>query len=161
MCGISGILRFRPDGPPPSRDELRRTLDAMAQRGPDGRGEWSSPGGELLLGHLRLAIIDLSPQGAQPMASADGRFHITFNGEIYNYRELRATLPDGGRSLRTQSDTEVIMALFAREGARAFGRLRGMFGLAIWDDLEQRLTLARDPFGIKPLYYASEGSTLR
>src|SRR5436190_4618940 len=127
MCGISGILRLRADGAPPSRDELGRTLDAMAHRGPDGRGEWISPGGELLLGHLRLAIIDLSPQGAQPMASADGRFHITFNGEIYNYRELRAALPDGGKSLRTKSDTEVILALFAVEGVRAFGLLRGMF----------------------------------
>jgi asparagine synthase (glutamine-hydrolysing) len=161
MCGISGILRRRPDAAPPSADELDRTLDAMAHRGPDGRGTWASLTGDALLGHLRLAIIDLSAQGAQPMASADGRFHITYNGEIYNYKELRSALPDGGAALRTRSDTEVILALFAREGVRAFGRLRGMFGLAIWDEQARRLTLARDPLGIKPLYYASDAGAFR
>ncbi len=160
MCGISGIFRLS-GGPPPAEEELRRTLDAMAHRGPDGRGQWSSADGCALLGHLRLAIIDLSPLGAQPMASADGRFHITFNGEIFNYRELRAALPDRGSGLRTQSDTEVIMAWFALEGPRAFGRLRGMFALAIYDTLERRLTLARDPLGIKPLYYQSDAGAFR
>jgi len=160
MCGISGIFRL-PGGQPPAEEELRRTLDAMAHRGPDGRGQWSSADGRALLGHLRLAIIDLSPAGAQPMASTDGRLHITFNGEIFNYRELRAALPDRGSGLRTQSDTEVIMAWFALEGPRAFGRLRGMFALAIYDALERRLTLARDPLGIKPLYYQSDEGAFR
>lgn len=160
MCGISGIVQ-RTGGPPPSRAELAAMLDAMRERGPDGRGAWAAADGAALLGHLRLAIIDLSPAGAQPMASADGRYRITYNGEIYNYRALRAGLRDGGASLRTQSDTEVILALFAEQGGRAFGLLRGMFALAIWDTVERRLTLARDPFGIKPLYYTTGGDAFR
>ncbi|MEO8505992.1 MAG: asparagine synthase (glutamine-hydrolyzing) [Acidobacteriota bacterium] len=160
MCGINGIFAFG-DGARVGLEELRRTRDAMANRGPDGAGEWLSADSKVGFGHQRLAIIDLSPQGAQPMASADGRFRITFNGEIYNYRELRASLPEAGRSLRTQSDTEVIMALYAAEGTRAFGRLRGMFTAAIWDARERTLVLARDPLGIKPLYYTHDADTLR
>src|SRR5262245_32210206 len=147
MCGISGIFRITKDASPPSPAELAATLEAMRARGPDGRGEWSSPDGDLLLGHLRLAIIDLSPLGAQPMTSVDGRYTIVFNGDIFNYRALRAGLPDGGASLRTKSDTEVILALFALHGAECFSLFRGMFALAIWDAVERHLTLARDPLG--------------
>jgi len=161
MCGINGILRLCPEAPPLALDELRRTRDAMTRRGPDGSGEWLSPDGLLALGHRRLAIIDLSPTGAQPMTSCDGRHVLVFNGEIYNYRELRAELAAQGAKLRTESDSEVILELFAQEGRAALSRLRGMYALAIWDGTERRLTLARDPYGIKPLYYASDGRTLR
>jgi asparagine synthase (glutamine-hydrolysing) len=160
VCGVNGILRLRPDAPPISREELRRIRDHMQVRGPDGFGEWFSSGNEIALGHRRLAIIDLSDAGAQPMASADGRYHIVFNGEIYNYRDLRAELAST-YPFRSQSDTEAILALFARDGVDAFGRLRGMFALAIWDDREKRLLLARDPNGIKPLYYANDGQQFR
>ncbi|MDA8117491.1 MAG: asparagine synthase (glutamine-hydrolyzing), partial [Actinomycetota bacterium] len=161
MCGINGILRLSDDAPRIDRAELLRTRDAMAPRGPDGFGEWFSPSGRIALGHRRLSIIDLSPAGAQPMAWRDGRYRIVFNGEIYNYRELRAELAGRGVEFRSRSDTEVIAALYAREGVAALARLRGMFALAIWDESEGRLLLARDPYGIKPLYYAVAGGTLR
>ena len=103
----------------------------------------------------------MTAAGAQPMASADGRLHAVLNGEIYNFRELRAALEREGRRFRSQSDTEVLLALYAREGAAMLRRLRGMFGLALWDEAEQTLLLARDPLGIKPLYYAVEGGVLR
>jgi asparagine synthase (glutamine-hydrolysing) len=156
MCGINGILRLSPEAPPVDREELRRTRDAMAVRGPDGQGEWLSPDGRVGLGHRRLAILDLSPTGAQPMASPDGRLRIVLNGEIYNFRELRAELERQGATFRSSSDTEVILALYAREGTRMLPRLRGMFALAIWDDAQGELLLARDALGIKPLYYAVE-----
>ena len=161
MCGLNGILRLDPGAPPIDRRELVRTRDAMAPRGPDGYGEWLSPSGQIALGHRRLSIIDLSPAGAQPMAWHGGRYRIVFNGEIYNYRELRADLEGRGVEFRSHSDTEVIVALFEREGVAALSRLRGMFALAIWDEAEGRLLLARDPYGIKPLYYALVDGTLR
>ncbi len=161
MCGINGILRLRPAAPPIEPAELLRTRDAMALRGPDGEGAYFSPDGRIALGHRRLAILDPSPAGAQPMASADGRYRIVLNGEIYNFRALRATLP--GYAWRTESDTEVLLALYARFGSDILPRLRGMFALAIWDESEKRLFLARDPLGIKPLYYtvSADGGTLR
>jgi asparagine synthase (glutamine-hydrolysing) len=135
--------------------------EAMRRRGPDGRGAWRSEDGRIALGHLRLAIIDLSEDGAQPFSTADDRFTIVFNGEIYNYRELRAELAGAGAVFRSRSDTEVIVELYRRHGAAGFRRLRGMYALAIWDSEEQSLVLARDPFGIKPLYVADDGRTLR
>ncbi|MCB1009305.1 MAG: asparagine synthase (glutamine-hydrolyzing) [Acidobacteria bacterium] len=161
MCGICGIFRLRADAPEPDLEELRRVREAMAARGPDGTGEWRSPDGALLLGHRRLAILDLSPAGAQPMASADGRFRIVYNGEVYNFRQLRAELETKGERFRSESDTEVILALWSREGPQGIARMRGMYALAIWDGAERTLTLVRDPFGIKPLYYATEGGCLR
>jgi len=161
MCGINGILRRSANAPPIDPGELLRVRDAMAVRGPDGMGEWTSADGQVAFGHRRLAIIDLSPAGAQPMAAAAGRYHVVFNGEIYNYRELRSELERGGCRFRSRSDTEVILELFAREGVAALGRLRGMFALAIWDATEKTLLLARDPLGIKPLYYADDGRTFR
>ena len=119
----------------PDRDELGRIHAALAPRGPDGEGLWSSPDGRLLLAHRRLAILDLSPAGAQPMSSADGRFTLVFNGEIYNFRELAAELAAQGAHLRSRSDTEVVLELWRREGPRALAKLRGMFALAIWDNL--------------------------
>lgn len=161
MCGINGILRLHDQASPIDRDELIRTRDSMITRGPDAAGEWVSPNGWVGLGHRRLAIIDLSPTGVQPMHWESGRYSIVFNGEIYNYRELRAELERSGACFHSQSDTEVILALYAREGVAMLSRLRGMYALAIWDEQEHRLVLARDPFGIKPLYYAVQNGTLR
>lgn len=161
MCGINGILRLSPDAPPIDRGELIATRDAMAARGPDGCGEWFSPDGRVGLGHRRLAILDLSPAGAQPMTSPSGRSTVILNGEIYNFRELRKELEDAGAVFHTRSDTEVILALWEQEGVAMLSRLRGMFALALWDARGQRLLLARDPLGIKPLYYATEGGLLR
>jgi asparagine synthase (glutamine-hydrolysing) len=159
MCGVNGIVALRTDSAAVSADELRRTRDSMQSRGPDGCGEWLSSDGRAGLGHRRLAIIDLSDAGSQPMSWSAGRYWIVFNGEIYNYRELRAELPDA--PFRSQSDTETILALFARDGVQGLGRLRGMYALAVWDTQERVLVLARDPNGIKPLYYSSDGAHLR
>jgi asparagine synthase (glutamine-hydrolysing) len=161
MCGINGILRLSESAPPIDLEELVRTRDAMASRGPDGEGAWRSADGRAALASRRLAILDLSPAGAQPMASPDGRFHAVLNGEIYNFRELRSALEEDGVRFRSRSDTEVVLALYARQGAGMLGRLRGMYGLAIWDDAEKSLLLARDPLGVKPLYYAIGGGVLR
>lgn len=161
MCGINGILRLRPDAPPLDHYELACTRDAMASRGPDGTGSWVDEGGDVALGHRRLAILDLSAAAAQPMHTRDGRHALIVNGEIYNFRALRRELERDGACLRSSGDTEVVLELLARHGERALGRLRGMFALAWWDGLRRRLVLARDPLGIKPLYYATDGATLR
>ena len=161
MCGINGILRLTDAAPAIDRDELLRTRDAMAARGPDGAGVWISGDGRVALASRRLAILDLSEAGAQPMASADGRFQLVLNGEIYNFPELRRELEGEGVRFRSRSDTEVVLALYARQGAAMLGRLRGMYALAIWDDREKSLLLARDPLGIKPLYLCEEGGCLR
>ena len=133
----------------------------MAARGPDGKGLWVSPDELVGFGHRRLSIIDLTEAGAQPMTSADGRFVITFNGEIYNYRDLRRSLEATGRVFSSQSDTEVLLHLFAEKGDAMARELRGMFAIAIWDSLRRSLLLMRDPYGIKPLYYSDDGRTLR
>ncbi len=133
----------------------------MLARGPDGAGLWIADQHRVGLAHRRLAIIDLSALGAQPMASEDGQFHIVFNGGIYNYPALRDELAGRGYRFRSHSDTEVLLALYATLGAAMLGRLRGMFAFAIWDDRESSLFLARDAYGIKPLYYADDGRTLR
>jgi len=133
----------------------------MHDRGPDGKGEWYSEDDRVGLGHRRLAIIDLSDDGAQPMISSCGRYVISYNGEIYNYRALRAELEQEETRFYTDSDTEVLLAMFARYGTDMFARLRGMYAIAIWDKKKRRLLLARDPYGIKPLYYADDGWTCR
>jgi asparagine synthase (glutamine-hydrolysing) len=161
MCGINAIFAYGSNAPPVSADEVVRVRDAMINRGPDGDGLWLSDDRRVGLGHRRLAIIDLSPEGAQPMASADGAVRITYNGEIFNYRALRAELEAEGRHFATESDTEVLLQLYERDGAAMVGRLRGMFALALWDERKQGLLLARDGFGIKPLYVADDGKTVR
>ena len=152
MCGIAGILTLEP------RQSLRRELLAMQSairhRGPDGQGDWLSPCGRAALAHVRLSIIDLSASAAQPMSAKSGNV-ITYNGEIYNYVELRREL--GEHNFRTTSDTEVILRAYERWGERCVERLRGMFAFAIWDASKQKLFIARDRFGIKPLYYHSSG----
>jgi asparagine synthase (glutamine-hydrolysing) len=161
MCGIAGIVAYRPEAPPVDLEELLTVRDAMAMRGPDGAGHWTSKDGRVGLAHRRLAVIDLSPGGAQPMVTADGRLCITFNGEIYNYRALRKDLSDKGYRFQSTSDTEVLLALFRDRGPDMVHALRGMYALAIWDEETQSLFLARDPFGIKPLYFADDGKTVR
>ncbi|MBZ5555774.1 MAG: asparagine synthase (glutamine-hydrolyzing) [Acidobacteriia bacterium] len=159
MCGIAGVVSL--GRPIADRTGVARLLsDALAHRGPDGGGVWSPASmsaADVLLVHRRLAIIDPGPDGAQPMATPDGRHHIVFNGEVYNYRELRRDLEARGERFFTQSDTEVLLRLLARDGAPSLARVRGMFALACWDDAERSLLLARDRFGIKPLYVASGG----
>lgn len=131
--------------------------DAIAHRGPDGEGAWINPSRNAALGHRRLAIIDLSESGRQPMFYADKRFSITFNGEIYNYLELREDLEKRGFKFKSSSDTEVLLALFAEKGEKCLTELDGMFAFAIWDEQEQSLFAARDRFGEKPFYYAIYG----
>jgi asparagine synthase (glutamine-hydrolysing) len=161
MCGLNGILSYGPQAPAISTDELLRSREQMRARGPDDAGMWVSEDRRVALAHRRLAIIDLSPDGAQPMATPDGRYRIVFNGEIYNYRELQTLLRSRGVALRSQSDTEVLLHLYALEGPEMCRRLRGMYAFALWDAQQQSLFLARDPFGIKPLYLHDDGRTLR
>lgn len=161
MCGINGIFAYHPASSIPKSAELVATRDAMRFRGPDGTGEWWNEEHRLGLGHRRLSIIDLSDRALQPMISADGRYAIVFNGEIYNYPALRVELEAQGVCFRTTSDTEAILHLFARDGAQMVHHLRGMFALAIWDNLKRGLFLARDPYGIKPMYTANDGWTFR
>lgn len=160
MCGIAAIFNYRALGTV-DRLEMRRMLDRMRNRGPDGEGEWYSPERQVGLGHKRLAIIDLSEKGAQPMHSRDGNLVITFNGEIYNYEALRRDLVARGCEFNSSCDTEVILELYRLEGERMVEKLRGMFALAIWDRGKRTLFLARDHLGIKPLYYADDGKTFR
>ena len=161
MCGIAGLFAHGADAPPVDRTALAAMGERMRMRGPDGEGAWVDPAGRIGLTHRRLSIIDLSDAALQPMASADGRRAIVFNGEIYNYRSLRDELAAQGRRFVTQSDTEVLLHLYARDGAAMLDRLRGMFAFALWDADRQGILLARDGFGIKPLYYADDGRTLR
>src|SRR6476620_5079672 len=161
MCGIAGVYAYRSSARPVDRAEVARIRDYMALRGPDGSGDWYSADGRVGFGHRRLSIIDLSLRGAQPMQTADRRLVITFNGEIYNYRALRSKLEAKGYAFRSETDTEVLLHLYAELGHEMVHELRGMFAFGLWDAKEQQLLLARDPYGIKPLYYADDGSTLR
>src|SRR6266536_3437921 len=153
MCGIAGLVTTDPD------KFIGTMLKTIEHRGRDDEGDWTSEeiddtGRRVCLGHRRLAIIDTSRAGHQPMLFADGRYVITFNGEIYNYRELRQTLTANGHRFRTDTDTEVLLAAFAEWGAACLSHLNGIFAFAVWDNRERTLTLARDHAGIKPLYYA-------
>lgn len=161
MCGFSGFLRAGICADDASATALAMA-DAIAHRGPDGAGVWVDPAGGIALSHRRLAIIDLSDAGSQPMASADGRFVVVFNGEIYNHHELRRELEVDGAapSWRGHSDTETLLAGVVAWGVLgALERSTGMFALALWDRSERKLHLARDRFGEKPLYYGWQGET--
>jgi asparagine synthase (glutamine-hydrolysing) len=148
MCGLFGSLGFLPD---------RARIDIVAHRGPDGSGwkEFASPAGPIAIGHRRLAIIDVSDAGLQPMSDARRRFELIFNGEIYNYIELRDELTSKGHVFCSESDSEVLLAAYCEWGEDCLDRFLGMFAFLIWDDREKRLFAARDRFGIKPLYVAA------
>lgn len=154
MCGIVGLINLNNVAVAPPI--LKRMTDEIAHRGPDGEGHWIE--GNVGLGHRRLAILDLSPAGHQPMVSADHRFVLTYNGEIYNFRELRAELEAIGYWFRSKTDSEVVLYALAEWGVQALERFNGMFALALWDRKSQTLRLARDRYGIKPLYYAQQGN---
>ena len=156
MCGITGILNI--DGRPVSIATLRQMTDAVRHRGPDGEGFWTNS--FVGFGHRRLSIIDLSPLGHQPMQSDDGHLVITYSGEVYNFQNLRVELEASGYSFRSRTDTEVVLAAYHAWGADCVHRLNGMFAFAIWDNRTNQLFIARDRYGIKPLYYRVGGSTL-
>ena len=149
MCGILGAI--------PSVDKVKfqKVLGLLAHRGPDGEGVWKD-GGHAILGHRRLAILDMSSIAAQPMQYHD-RYNIVFNGEIYNFLEVKKDLAALGHRFRSTSDTEVLVAAFAEWGASCLERLNGMWAFAIWDSIEKRLFLSRDRMGEKPLYYFHNG----
>jgi len=151
MCGIAGFWNFQSE--PVNDDILRRLTDSLSHRGPDGNGFYIDTKANLGLGHRRLAIIDITEAGRQPMSYAGGRYWITFNGEIYNFLELREELKQAGFQFVTESDTEVVIAAFLHWGQDCQLRFNGMWAFAIWDQQEKRLFLSRDRFGVKPLLY--------
>lgn len=160
MCGIAGGFAFDRAARPINPAIVSRLNERQWRRGPDDVGLWAADDKRVVLGNRRLAIVDRGDGGAQPMSDATARWHISFNGEIYNYRALRLELESLGRIFRTNSDTEVLINAIAQWGEAGLLKLRGMFAFALWDALEQELWLARDPYGIKPLYVAeSQGAT--
>lgn len=161
MCGLAGIYSYHEQSPPVDQAELMRMRECMIPRGPDGAGVWFSDDQRVGLAHRRLAIIDLSPAGAQPMHDPETGNWIVFNGEIYNHVALREQLNREGIVTRSHSDTEVLLKLYAHKGPAMLNMLRGMYAFAIWDARKRQMFLARDPFGVKPLYIADDGRTLR
>src|SRR4051812_21953996 len=161
MCGIAGLVQLTSGKRISGATAVARAMsDCMTHRGPDDSGAWESADGSVALSHRRLSIIDLSPLGHNPMQWGDGRLWITFNGEIYNFAELRQQLQAHGHRFRSQTDTEVILAAYDQWGVDCVQRLVGMFAFAIWDDRRRRLWLVRDRLGKKPLYYRDAGDTL-
>ncbi|MFX0196183.1 MAG: asparagine synthase (glutamine-hydrolyzing) [Candidatus Hodarchaeota archaeon] len=156
MCGIVGI--FNTNGAPVSPAILRKMTDVISHRGPDGEGFYTDS--FIGLGHRRLAILDPSPAGHQPMITEDGSVSITYNGEVYNFREIRAELEAFGYGFRSNTDTEVVLNAFHKWGEGSITRFNGIFAFAVWDKRTQTLTLARDRYGTKPLYYHQNGETL-
>lgn len=152
MCGVAGVVNLNNESVSPLL--LQSMTDAISHRGPDGEGHWIE--GNVGIGHRRLAIIDLSPAGHQPMLSADERFVLSYNGEIYNFREIRASLETLGHRFRSSSDSEVVLNALAEWGPSAMAKFNGMFAFAFWDRRERLLTLGRDRYGIKPIYYARQ-----
>lgn len=159
MCGIAGILTTVSAYGDLAKPAIYMQK-ALQERGPDDQGTYISQNQQAALVHTRLSILDLSAAGHQPMSTPDGRYWITFNGEIYNFQELRSQLQTQGISFQSHTDTEVILRLYERYGTDCLSHLRGMFAFAIWDDWQKTAFLARDPLGIKPLYYWQSGSTL-
>lgn len=155
MCGFVGFISSGSHEREHVYSQFNRAMAAIQHRGPDGNGQWVSSNGQIGMGHVRLSIIDIE-SGTQPMVSDDGRYVIIYNGEIYNYIELQAELGLG--NFKTKSDTEVILRAFQKWGKECLHHLRGMFSIAIWDEVEKKLFLARDRFGIKPLYWAKTQS---
>lgn len=160
MCGLTGYHTRKTDLIHALRDSLPAAVSALDHRGPDDRGVWFGTDNVVGLGHARLSILDLSVRGHQPMLSKDGRIAMVFNGEIYNYRDIRHELEACGHTFIGTGDSEVILAAFWQWGVEAVNRFIGMFAIALWDTQERRLTLLRDRLGVKPLYYGWDGSTL-
>jgi asparagine synthase (glutamine-hydrolysing) len=158
VCGIIGLIAREQPLLQPDEERMKRVLKKIAYRGPDGAGMWKS--GKILLGHRRLSIIDLSPAGAQPYVDTERGLVITFNGEIYNYQDIRATLAAQGYTFRSQTDTEVILCAYDRYGLDFFSRLRGMYAFCLLDQKKNIAILARDPAGEKPLYYYLDSERL-
>jgi asparagine synthase (glutamine-hydrolysing) len=161
MCGLAGIYSYNNSANTVNKDELLRMREHMLARGPDGAGLWLDSSGRIGLAHRRLSILDLSDNGAQPMSTPDGKLRIVFNGEIYNYIELRNNLKARGYEFFSNTDTEVLLYSYREYGRRMVEKLQGMFALAIWDEQKHGLLLARDHFGIKPLYYYDDGKAIR
>lgn len=157
MCGIVGIINHQTGD---QSSVLETMLTAIRHRGPDDQGRWVSSQKNAFLAHARLSIIDLSPGGHQPMSTPDSRFTIVFNGEIYNFRDLRAKLESDGVHFQSHSDTEVLLRLYEKKGPSMVNDLRGMFAFCIWDEQSRSAFLARDPLGIKPLYYSIQPDRL-
>jgi asparagine synthase (glutamine-hydrolysing) len=155
MCGITGLVTT--NGEPINQAVLEAMTERLRHRGPDDGGVWLGGGGRVRagLGARRLSIIDLSARGHMPMASADGRFWITYNGEVYNFKEIRRELERAGSAFRSDTDTEVVLQAYARWGPECLHRFNGMFAFAVWDERERELFVARDRLGVKPLYYAT------
>ena len=156
MCGIAGILHY--DGQPVARENLVKMTDAIAHRGPDGYGHWQE--GPIGFGHRRLSILDPSQSGKQPMSTNDGRYVISYNGEVYNYIDLRRALEKKGYNFKSETDTEVVLNSLAEWGTSSIPKFNGMFAFAVWDRKEKSLILARDRYGIKPLYYCINNDKL-
>ena len=153
MCGIAGLFRSHRGTVEPQRmtEIVRGMISTLVHRGPDADGLWTDPAGRCVLGHRRLSIIDTSDEGLQPRSSGDGRWLITFNGEIYNFQEVQPALAAAGISLRGSTDTEVLLESLALWGTDALAKLDGMYAFAAFDTLSGELFLARDPVGEKPL----------
>lgn len=156
MCGIAGLFAYHRAPDPADRERLTRLCQAMRRRGPDAEGQWTDDG-RVLLGHRRLAILDLSAAGNQPMIDLASGCVLVFNGEIYNFRDLRQQLQRTGCVFHSDSDTEVLLHGYRRWGEDLLQHLRGMYAFALWDPAKRALWLARDPYGIKPLYYTDHG----
>ena len=154
MCGIAGIINFSDRAFEIRENDLGRMADSIAHRGPDGRGVWKSPDGRVGFAHTRLSIIDPSPAGAQPMHSQTGRFHIAYNGEIYNHIALRRRLEHLGHTFVGRSDTETLLHSLMQWGTDALGKSQGMFAFCFYDEEKKYALLVRDRIGVKPLYYA-------
>src|SRR6185436_13129029 len=158
MCGIAGIFAANASSPVDVPTTIERMVQSIRHRGPDDQGTWVGAG--IAFGHSRLSIIDLSSAGHQPMSNEDGSVRIIFNGEIYNFAALRTELKEIGYQFKSHTDTEVILNGYHRWGEQVFQRLRGMFAIALWDQRSEKLVLARDRVGKKPVFYAWSGGIL-
>ncbi|MCB0332358.1 MAG: asparagine synthase (glutamine-hydrolyzing) [Bdellovibrionales bacterium] len=157
MCGIAGEYAYRPESSEVSLQNVELMAQHMIARGPDAEGSWLSPDSRVALAHRRLAVIDTSLSAQQPFFGKSGMLTLVYNGEIYNFQALRSRLESRGHTFKTKSDTEVLLALYEEYGVEMLSLLRGMFAFGIWDSEKRELVLARDPFGIKPLYFSDDG----
>jgi asparagine synthase (glutamine-hydrolysing) len=161
VCGVLAYYAYHRAAPALQRAAVAHVLRALRVRGPDGEGEWFSDDGRVALAHTRLAIIGPGSQGHQPMVNAQQTQVLSFNGAIYNHAQLRTALELRGHQFNGDSDTEVLLAMYCEHGEAMLMQLRGMFAFALWDSARDELILARDAYGIKPLYYADDGRTAR